>query len=276
MVMSRVHIPRSGNALIDDGHQRIMNQLVEIGGLSRLPDRRSEAVILFRAFVTTLRNHLGLEEIILRANGYAQLDSHARRHTAMIDTIADMVETLTYAPKAQPMEVLEKISDLLFEHELVEDSDIWPCLTSDGTHILTEWNRKMETGIDRLDEHHKAMIGHLARFRATPDSAPREDIAVQLDSLAELTVLHFKLEEGLWSTQPDESKRNHDHARDHAQLLDNLGVMALRLLNGEIALSTFVDDFLTGWLNDHIVNSDIPHFRSLASVAPALRPAPGR
>jgi hemerythrin len=265
--MGNVKFPQSGNGLIDEGHRHLMELLVDIGGHLRQPNGRSEALSLFTDFLNTLRNHLGLEEIILRTNGYSQLDSHARRHTQLIDRVTEMVETLTYAPRVQPLEILDRVSDLLMEHELVEDSDIWPCLAKEGSPVPIAWDTAMETGIERIDEHHKAMIDHMTRLRSMPNDAPREDIVQVLESLYSLAVLHFKLEESLWTDQCENLKVNDDHAQAHARILDTLGEMTPRLQKGEIPLSTFVDGFLADWLTNHILHIDKPHIKQFEDEA---------
>ncbi|WP_413203549.1 hemerythrin domain-containing protein [Rhodospirillum sp. A1_3_36] len=265
--MGNLQFPQSGNGLIDEGHEHLMVLLAEIGGHLRQPNGRPEAIALFSDFLNALRNHLGLEEVILRTNGYSQLNNHARRHTQLIDRVTEMVETLTYAPSVHPLEVLDRVSDLLIEHEMVEDSDIWPCLAKQDSLQPTTWGAEMETGIEQIDEHHKAMIEYMTRLHNMSDDAPLEDIAQVLNSLRSLAIVHFELEESLWTDQCGDQKANNAHAKAHVEILETLDEMTPRLQTGEIALSTFVDGFLTDWLINHILRVDQPHIALFNSGA---------
>jgi hemerythrin-like metal-binding protein len=262
--MGTIGIPKSGNALIDDGHQRLLNSLVEIGGVLRQPNTRPEALALFREFQNDLRAHMGTEEIIMRSAGYAHLESHAWRHTELINLVNRLIDDLAYDPKVQPLDILDEVTDRLVEHELVEDSDIWPCLTGTGAEILTAWDLALETGIARVDEHHKAMVALMARLRTLPKDAPHAEVEELVTSLARLTELHFKTEEDIWSEGDPDSPLGRDHALDHQRLLDAFNATAPRLLKGELPLDVFVNDFLAEWLQDHIIRSDQPHFATLS------------
>ncbi len=265
-------IPTSGNSIIDEDHRTLTESLKAIETHLRDGIDRPALIRHLRDFLEQVSGHFTVEEAIMRGAGYARAREHANTHHTLLSTMNTLIGTLENDPPAPTMAVCDRVIDLLFEHELVEDSDYWACLRNITTSVIDPWPEDLTVGIERIDSHHRALAGFLDRLNV-PDV--KNDRTALVRSLAELLTLsdhHFQTEKQLWSEidgLDPEFAVQHDAA--HASLQESLGRMTPRLRDGSLDLNDFLEDFLVFWLVDHIRTYDVPHFRQIiAKVGPQV------
>ncbi|ABC22323.1 Hemerythrin [Rhodospirillum rubrum ATCC 11170] len=260
--MTTPSLPQCGNALIDDGHRRLMAALASLGEIATRPQNRAETLVGLKGFLDLLRDHFGIEEIIMRSVGYAGAERHARIHTRLIDTLGEQVDRLEFGAAFPATEVVARMTDMLIEHELVTDSEYWTSLDAaerpDLPHPAPRpWDRSLDTGNARIDSHHRALSRLATRFHRLDGRADTGHLANLLHGLNTLMRLHFRTEETLW---PESDPH---HALAHSHFLETLDHAGRRLLEGEMSPSAFARDVLDHWLVDHIRAADQPRFRVL-------------
>lgn len=162
---AHIMIPvRIGNSIIDHGHAQLSCLLEELHALW-INQCGLEAMLagLIR-FEEALCAHFAIEEAILRGCGYADLDQHARQHKDFLAEVADCRHRLSGAGLAtsydsgmvpfRPFDAASKLSDLLYAHELVEDSAYVSALTSATPRIDAD---AISASLDPLVEQAKTL-----------------------------------------------------------------------------------------------------------------------
>jgi len=121
------------------------------------------------------------------------------------------------------------------------------------------WNDNFETGISQIDTQHKVLvnlINQLASHLANQaDIQTLDDIFTELVDYANY---HFKYEESIWAQYLSEDVYFIEHKKTHAKF--TLSTQKLKNLQSSKLAHEVVEDvlsFLTHWLADHILDSDM-------------------
>lgn len=124
---------------------------------------------------------------------------------------------------------------------------------------IAVWNSRFETGIDRIDQQHRAL------FRAVNDLAESfregrsgEQVRRCLDFLAGYVQEHFTDEEYYMveAGYPDLEA----HRKEHQSLLGEVVALQDRLQRNE-TITLDVTIFLADWLTNHIEEADMGYVR---------------
>ncbi len=122
------------------------------------------------------------------------------------------------------------------------------------------WHNSFSVGVQKIDAQHKrlfALINNLIQAVNTNQQA--EEFDRILHSVLDYTENHFRTEEELFKIHPQWQ----GHCIQHQQLIDH----TLRLRSGaqgdHFGAATTLLDFLTRWLQDHILKTDISFFSDL-------------
>jgi len=127
-----------------------------------------------------------------------------------------------------------------------------------------EWSPTLETGDDRIDEQHKALIEAFNQLHAALDhSRGWQEVSRTLIFLTNYTVQHFRQEEALMESAkyPDTPR----HKKLHHDLVVKLSQLLKRYEEGSATLNLSTLEFLEGWLVEHIQGEDTrvaEHLRS--------------
>ena len=245
----------SGNSFIDDNHEGLLNNIDALTFLVRDNWNQNEFELRVRNLIVDLENHFSHEETILKAVGYADLDSHSVKHRgiSMCLRIASL-DTLDYDDSVQ---FLVKLRTEVFGHELLEDQNYWPLFDQENSDqdILILWSQELETGDPETDKHHKALINHINRLHMRFSKLPDIDSACkELKLLYEYSKFHFSEEEILLG-----SKLRPGHKENHESLLVDLDILVNEVQSGKYKLHN-IGDYLKYWLINHIQTFDIPSF----------------
>lgn len=264
-----MHFVKVGNAVLDDGHQSLAEHLRQLHDCWRRAPDRDDMLAAFESFVALLRSHFETEEVILRGAGYSGMEDHAAKHDAVVQAVADVVSGLRETASLSGYHAASVIADLLYDHELVEDSEYWQSIDQAPTDVGARlgWSPALHTGIAAIDAQHHAMVAGVNALHVMATNEGPQGRAAFLAALRDFRSLaahHFREEEKLWngdsSAATAETKVGDEaHAAAHRALLNSFDAMIMRVELGRIAPREVVNDFLPYWMLDHLVRTDLPH-----------------
>lgn len=131
---------------------------------------------------------------------------------------------------------------------------------------ILKWSDSLSVGNRQIDDDHKHLFGLLDKLQdAMKQGKANTVISNIMDELVQYTVSHFRREEQFMQriAYPDFVA----HKSEHDKLIAEVSDLQVRLKNGSLTLSLSVNQFLSDWLNRHIMNSDTKLAKALASVA---------
>ncbi len=123
-----------------------------------------------------------------------------------------------------------------------------------NTHI--EWDDSFLIGIEELDYEHKVLIKDINRLHqelARQDE--KSEIEKCLGDIYARMQAHFALEEHVMKER--EYRFFDEHKREHERLLDSYSGYMMQILNDtDASTSNSIEDTLSHWVLNHILNSD--------------------
>ena len=129
---------------------------------------------------------------------------------------------------------------------------------------LITWGPKLETGLKEIDKQHKNLVTMVnALHKAMKTGVGIEESGAILDELASYTVYHFGHEEELFDTH--DYPETNGHKKIHADLVKTVVDFQQQFKTGQASLSVDLMQFLTEWLKNHIMKTDMqyaPFFKS--------------
>ena len=123
---------------------------------------------------------------------------------------------------------------------------------------LMPWGAKLKIGIDQIDEQHKELVKMVNELhRAMKMKMGAREAGQILTRLADYTVYHFKNEEDLFEKHKYADREAHKAYHDKlvAQVLE----FKKEFDGGRAALSMDLMQFLTDWLRNHILKTDMAY-----------------
>ncbi|CAA7621568.1 conserved hypothetical protein [Magnetospirillum sp. LM-5] len=204
--------------------------------------------------------HFDVEEVIVGGAGFAAAPAHRARHRQILTDIDAMIEhfAVDHSP-ALRHEAVDRMEQVLFEHEIVEDTQYWEFLrdhrAEDVASPLLEWKPVYAIGVDWIDDQHRALMADLSKVIACAhDAESRDQAGAMLDDFVEHTRRHFTDEEQELLRRGGSVT---EHRRHHQSMLDRLTEMAAASKANPGALAS---EYLTFWLLDHICGLDRTDF----------------
>ncbi len=123
---------------------------------------------------------------------------------------------------------------------------------------LITWGPKLMTGIDEIDTQHKELVRMVNELhRAMKMRLGIQKSGAILNSLAEYTVFHFEYEEKLFKEHKYPEYKA--HKKNHEDLVKTVLKFQKDFLSGEAALTVDLMKFLTDWLKNHIMKTDMKY-----------------
>ena len=118
-----------------------------------------------------------------------------------------------------------------------------------------QFDEKLQLGIPVLDQQHERFIDHLnTAWEVQEKGGGNEALLPVLADLVDYALMHFADEEDLM--QGYEYPDYMDHREMHNSTATELFDFDLRLLSNDPAQAQQFLDFLIGWLENHIQNTD--------------------
>lgn len=127
------------------------------------------------------------------------------------------------------------------------------------------WKDQYSVGHAVIDTQHKelfALVNEVAE--RLKDGGKDFEIKTVIDRLATYTVEHFREEERLM--QMGNYPRLEEHKRVHADLIEKVQGIQLRLMMGTYVPNIEVVRFLSDWLLNHIMKEDMDYKSSVQGV----------
>jgi hemerythrin len=120
------------------------------------------------------------------------------------------------------------------------------------------WDNSLNTGIDTIDQQHKALVEHIVEFYDACEQQHGKDVIYStLDFLESYVIKHFTYEEGLQETSQYPKRAIHKDL--HRFYIEDMGELKNRIdeegLSPEVMCET--SKFLMEWLVDHISVADM-------------------
>jgi hemerythrin len=120
---------------------------------------------------------------------------------------------------------------------------------------LIEWTTALELGLPEIDAQHRRLVAITNDLDdAMRRGKGRYALSNILDALSSYTATHFQTEEGYFSrcAYPGAG----DHVREHNDFVSRVYNFWLEFAGGRKDLSADMMDFLSGWLQQHIMIRD--------------------
>lgn len=119
----------------------------------------------------------------------------------------------------------------------------------------SRWRPAISVGIKEIDQQHRVLITLAGELReAIAAGKPKDEVGALLARLVNFAGSHFEWEEGQMASSGFEGYS--EHAREHAELLEQAKLVQREFSTGEISPSRGVTLFLEVWAEHHIASSD--------------------
>lgn len=132
---------------------------------------------------------------------------------------------------------------------------------------LMPWSSKMETTISEIDSQHKKLVGMVNKLhKAMRMQKGSQELGDILNGLAEYTVMHFGTEEKYFKKfgYADYSR----HKKIHEKLVAKVVGFQNEFNSGKATITMDLMDFLSDWLKNHIMKTDMEYVPFLKEHLP--------
>lgn len=124
---------------------------------------------------------------------------------------------------------------------------------------IFDWKPEFSVGNEEMDKQHKRIFAICRRVHDLPLVNTAQSISTAhelLDEAAQFARTHFHSEEYLLRkfNYPDLE----NHLKEHRQFEETLSNLLLEAIDGKISSQEFAE-FLSHWLNDHILETDMKY-----------------
>lgn len=127
-----------------------------------------------------------------------------------------------------------------------------------------EWDRKYETGIEKVDEQHRKLVELINNLYERV--VLNEDMKAVQDAMVDLklyTIFHFSTEEKLFKKFEYEEEDQEAHLQKHQTFIDELQNYFSDDKSTQYELGYRLVEFLKKWLFSHILVCDMKFARHL-------------
>jgi hemerythrin-like metal-binding protein len=119
-----------------------------------------------------------------------------------------------------------------------------------------DWDEKLATGIQKIDEQHKELISLVNELHEAMRKGKAKDIVSHvLEGLKRYTGYHFSTEEKAFEAYLYSGRV--EHKKSHSDLIRQLDDLIEKHSRGELAISVDTLEFLTKWIKNHIMKEDM-------------------
>lgn len=132
--------------------------------------------------------------------------------------------------------------------------------------MLVENVEAFTVGHEHMDADHRVLAAHLNKLEAAvQQGASAQELQNLLETVIVFTAEHFKREEALMLSNAYSGYTK--HKAEHDTLLEEVKELQAKLNSGSIALTAGLLEYLSEWLNFHVVTTDKKLADSIASVS---------
>jgi hemerythrin len=120
---------------------------------------------------------------------------------------------------------------------------------------LIEWNDAFSVGNQQIDEHHKKFFHMINTFHDAMKKGEGDEVLLTvLKELREYSQYHFKAEESIMKMYADPDYFN--HKAEHDDAIQKVNNFFMKYERKDDNLSIEVLNFLSSWLQNHILKTD--------------------
>ena len=120
---------------------------------------------------------------------------------------------------------------------------------------IMEWTDKLSVKINSIDDEHKKLVALINKLSdAMSQGQGHKALDDILIELVDYTNYHFKYEED--ALQKHNYPGFAKHKKMHQEFANKIGETKTQYENGSISLSIPIMNFLTSWLQNHIMKVD--------------------
>jgi hemerythrin len=118
-----------------------------------------------------------------------------------------------------------------------------------------EWSPSLSIGVEEIDAQHRELFRRAGRLLQEIRSGDREEIVELVDYLHRYAVTHFGAEE---SAMRDAGYPGYDrHKAEHDRFIEDLLEIAVENEErGSASVAPRLEEWLGGWLRDHVSRTD--------------------
>jgi hemerythrin len=128
---------------------------------------------------------------------------------------------------------------------------------------VVEWNNSFLTGVKQIDEQHRHLVSLLNRsYDEFVAGATVEKCRALLNDVFDYTCYHF-MEEELWMSLNSYPKAG-QHIKEHNLFIRRLKEIREENLQSDSTISLEIMTFLTTWIAEHILKSDLDYGRYIS------------
>ncbi|MCG8642773.1 MAG: bacteriohemerythrin [Desulfobacterales bacterium] len=211
----------------------------------------------------------GISDVNENVSQSSQVSSEIAQDISMVNGVAvDMTSRSSQMKKsAEELSKLSfKLRDMIGVFKVsVDDADIRDSseFSRDEIPDLMPWSDKLMTGLSQVDDQHKELVKMINELhRAMKMRLGNRETGQILARLADYTVYHFGYEQQLFDAHAYPDRENHSAVHD--RLVEQVLEYKKEHDQGKAALSMDLMHFLTDWLKDHILKTDmqyVPYLR---------------
>lgn len=123
---------------------------------------------------------------------------------------------------------------------------------------IISWEQKYSVGVVELDNQHKQLINMINElYFAMSNDRGQQVVDDIIKDMLGYAKMHFNVEEAYM--RQVEYLGSLQHFREHERFVEKAQEMAKRCENGEFVLSFEVIQFLSDWLQGHILETDMKY-----------------
>lgn len=120
---------------------------------------------------------------------------------------------------------------------------------------LLTWKNDYSVQVEQIDEQHKRLVNLINQlYDALLEGKGKNSLAPILDELVDYTQTHFTTEEVMM--KKCSYPKLEEHKTEHDTFTKTVKEFYARFQSGQAAISVELMEFLTSWLNNHILNVD--------------------
>ncbi len=127
---------------------------------------------------------------------------------------------------------------------------------------MPEWKAEYSVGVPALDDQHKELFKLLAALNGALDKGESVDIDFALTKMHVYTLFHFSSEEYLMAKYGFHGLER--HVEEHRRFKARVDEFKRKFSESRHDLALEIRDFLTEWVESHILNTDMGYSAFLA------------
>ncbi len=138
-----------------------------------------------------------------------------------------------------------------------------------------EWRPEYNVSVKAFNEDHRKLFGYLNELqRGVSSGLGVSSMGYILKGLVDYTIEHFKREEVLMKRYHYPNPEYIAHKGEHEKLLEEVGEFYHDFLEGKSQFSLELLSFLSDWVTNHILNTDMKYksfFKDIAEKQKVVR-----